>query len=616
MLNGFNSLCDVQMYWKIVEQNYLQSSRLQEYQDLIPLVAKLYSHIVEYQARVICRLSRAQLSRAWENVAGWNDWDGKIAEIQRMNDQYRASFSLLQADEIFKLELQKMEKFQDILDEIRAIPEATGREIQKLNVSQEEKDLLEDLASDYEKWKDYNPQKVEGTCEWFFMDDRFRKWKDSNFGLLWVTAGPGCGKSVLTRALIDEQRLSRNVAASTVCYFFFKDGDEHRMYAANALCAILHQLFTNDFTGNLIKHALPSYRNYGKKLAGNFYELWRILMSCLNSPETGETVCVLDALDECHPAERRQLINKLKEVYNQPRQPSDPELKLKFLITSRPYDDLEASFKKFSDTIAYIRFDGDEKATQISKEINLVIDVKVEEIAQDFDEDDRRKIAQQLKSMEHRTYLWLHLTLGIIEQRPGKYGRRSDVEALLSDLPSQVSEAYEKILNRSEDQFQTEALLRIVLAATRPLTLDEANVALTMALESRRFESHGALESKLWPRQSFKNTVKYLCGLFVSVYDSKVSFIHQTAREFLIHRERKGNWQGRLDLTRSHGKMALTCLEYLAYLDDQKPSHEIKSICPLAEYSAQYWTDHVKIAEAEEDVQEGVLDFFLEQEQA
>ena len=57
--------------------------------------------------------------------------------------------------------------------------------------------------------------------------------------LLWVSTGPGYGKSVLSRALIDDHQLSTNVTTSTVCHFFFKDGDERRIYSANALCAIL-----------------------------------------------------------------------------------------------------------------------------------------------------------------------------------------------------------------------------------------------------------------------------------------------------------------------------------------------------------------------------------------
>ncbi|KAK7408625.1 hypothetical protein QQX98_009189 [Neonectria punicea] len=126
------------------------------------------------------------------------------------------------------------------------------------------------------------------------------------------------------------------------------------------------------------------------------------------------------------------------------------ELKLKFLVTSRPYEDLEKSFKKFPATAAYLHFDGEDKSEQIGREIDLVVDARVPDITAGFDADDQRKISERLKSMEHRTYLWLHLTFDIIERSPSIYGKRSDVEDLLRNLPSDVAEAYEKILRRNE----------------------------------------------------------------------------------------------------------------------------------------------------------------------
>ncbi|KAF7547245.1 hypothetical protein G7Z17_g7857 [Cylindrodendrum hubeiense] len=598
MLKGFNSIGDIQMYWQICEETYLQSEHRQHYQRLIEPLAKLYSYIIEYQARVICHLSKAQLSRAWENAEGSNDWAGKIREIDELRKDCSGCIVHLNEGEVrehWKCQLQEMQESRTILDEIRRIHEEGGRQIQRNYQDQKERALLQDLASDYEGYKNFNPQKVEGTCKWFFNDARFRKWRDSNTSsLLWVSAGPGCGKSVLSRALIDDCRLSTNVTTSTVCHFFFKDGDESRMYSTNALCAILHQLFTQDPTSSLIRNALPSHKNYGEKLALNFSELWRILIECVMSSDSGEVVCILDALDECNADGRRQLINQLKDFYfKQDKMQSSPS-KLKFLITSRPYDDLEASFGKFSGAAAYLRFDGDEKSEQISQEINLVIDARMHDIAGSFPNEDRNIIRASLKGMGHRTYLWLHLTFDIIEQSPCEYGRRTDIEALLSELPSRISEAYEKILGRSKNQTQTEMILRIILAAGRPLNLDEANIALTLALQKPQFASHAALESQLWPRDSFRSVVKNLCGLFVNVYDSKLSLIHQTAREFLINPERQGKWQGRLNMSKSHSTMSQAGLHYLllpdlATLIQNPPGGQERS---FLSYAAAHWPLH------------------------
>ncbi|OCL07139.1 hypothetical protein AOQ84DRAFT_320378, partial [Glonium stellatum] len=601
MLKGFNLVNDIQVYWKLCEKTYLQSSHREIYQELIEPLSKLYSRVVEYQARVICHLSSAQLSRAWKNVIGWDGWNEKATSIDDLSKRCSQCIPPLQEEEIRKnrdSQLQEMHESLTILDEIRRIIKEDGKQTQINYEDQKERDLLQDLASDYEGYKDFNPLRVQGTCEWFFMDDRFRKWRDADTpSLLWVSAGPGCGKSVLSRALIDERRLSTSVTTSTICYFFFKDGHEGRTHSTDALCAMLHQLFTHDPTGSLIKHALPIHKDHGKKLPQNFSELWRILVECASSLNAGEIVCVLDALDECSTGSRRQLIDKLKGFYYQPNHQSKSSSKLKFLITSRPYDDLEASFKKFSGTSAYLRFDGDEKSDQISQEINLVIDIRVDDIASSFAEEGRRKISDRLKSMQHRTYLWLHLTLNIIEQSPCEYGRLSDIEALLSGLPTEVFEAYEKILGRSKNLPQTEILLQIVLAAAQPLTLDEANIALTLALQDQRFATHAALESKLWPREpreSFKIIVKNLCGLFISVYDSKLSFIHQTAREFLIHSQPQGSWKGRLDMSKSHSTMSRSCLHYFSLEDFAAPirsdSHDQKY--PFLPYAAANWPFH------------------------
>ncbi|CAI7577913.1 unnamed protein product [Penicillium glandicola] len=570
MLKGFNSISDVQVYWTIFEETYLTSSHRQHYENLVEPLAKLYSYIIEYQARAICHLSKTQLSRGWQNVAGGNNWAGKTSEIEALS---KACSSLISHDnekeirERWNHQLHEIKESSAILKEIRQILDESQRQTQGNYKDMAEKELLQDLASDYEGYKDFNRLRVQGTCEWFFSDDKFHKWRDSNTsGLMWLSAGPGCGKSILSRALIDERRLSLNVTTSTMCYFFFKDGHEDRMYSANALCAILHRLFTHDSSGALIKLALPAHKNYGKSLTKSFSGLWNILLDCANSPHAGEIICILDALDECEEQSRLQLISKLKEFYCQSRGSSASSSKLSFLITSRPYADIERDFRRFS-TTEYLHFDGDEKSPAIRREIDLVIDEHVSQIAANFTPDDQLEISKRLKSMENRTYLWLYVIFEIIKENPSRHGKRSSIEKLLNNMPSKLSEAYERILGRSKCQEETERLLEIILAAARPLTLDEANVALTLALAEEDFISHATLENDLWPKNNFESIVKGLSGLFISVHDSKLFFIHQTAREFLIDSSGRGTWAGRLSMSKSSRTISRTCFRFLMLPD-------------------------------------------------
>lgn len=241
MLEGFNSIGDLQMYWQICEETYLRSPNPLDYQQVTRPLTNLYSYIIEYQARVICHLSKAQLSRAWHDATNSSDWTSMLAKINTLDKGCRDCIDPLLAGEIRRIrnsQLQAMLESRDILDEIRRSVEESRRQTQTIYEDQKQRDLLQHLASAFgdrsrdksrlgnggpgvESYKNFNPERVAGTCEWFFNGNRFRKWRDSGTSsLLWVSAGPGCGKSVLSRALIDEDRLPNSVTTSKICHFF------------------------------------------------------------------------------------------------------------------------------------------------------------------------------------------------------------------------------------------------------------------------------------------------------------------------------------------------------------------------------------------------------------
>ncbi|KAM6476251.1 hypothetical protein HDV62DRAFT_396184 [Trichoderma sp. SZMC 28011] len=604
MLDGFGSISDMQMFWKSYEETYMGRPDTKSYQALKDLLAKLYSFIIEYQARVICHLSNAQLSRAWKSMMGPDDWDNTIKPAKELHDM-----CLCLVDRVHKDVIQtKMDSQLQEIQKSRIVQEEMLQVIKEDREDEKERKLLSDLAAtsgDYERYKNINPERVPGTCMWFLTDERFLTWRDKKSGdLLWVSAGPGCGKSVLSKSLIDERHLSPDttvtissstitVSQNIICYFFFKDGGEGKMDSAQALCAILHQLFIH--MPQLMAHALASHKKYSQDLMRRTDELWRIFLDCVDSSPV-PIICLLDALDECEEEGRTSLTKKLCDLYLNTNSSTPP--RLKFLITSRPYETFKMSFDRLTASPAYLHFDGDDKSGQIGQEINLVIDVRVDYITSSFTAEDRNKISQRLKNMESRTYLWLHLTLEIIERNMSAYSRRLDMEEFLSKLPSTVSDAYEKILSRSQDDKKVEALLQIVLAAERPLTLDEANYALTLALGDE-FSSHEKLQENLWPQDRFKTTPGNLCGLFISIHDSKLYLIHQTAREFLLDTNPSGAWRGRLNLSRSHGILAKACISYLLMLDAQFENlTKLKEKYPFSSYAANSWFLHFESQDA------------------
>jgi hypothetical protein len=108
----------------------------------------------------------------------------------------------------------------------------------------------------YQEQKNINPRKAEGTCQWALQSPEYIRWSESSCNdLLWMSADPGCGKSVLSRSII-EDCLEDSCSDVMICYFFFKDNDEQNRLD-KALCSVLHQLFSQ--RPQLLRHAMPSW---------------------------------------------------------------------------------------------------------------------------------------------------------------------------------------------------------------------------------------------------------------------------------------------------------------------------------------------------------------------
>jgi hypothetical protein len=231
------------------------------------------------------------------------------------------------------------------------------------------------LSSDYREQKDRNRERVPGTCKWFLEHPVFLNWKqDTSKKLLLVTAEPGCGKSVLSKALVDEGLLDADV----ISYFCFKDDVDCRK-GADALCAILHQLFTTH-SDLFNRHALKRWKHYGETgFRSQFGVLWDILMDVTSDSDAGHVTCIMDALDECESASRKALIEKPSCFH---RAGNTTQSKIRFIVTSRPYADIQGEFgyNRVSD-LPSIHLKGEEESETIKHEIDLYIDDQIPRIA-------------------------------------------------------------------------------------------------------------------------------------------------------------------------------------------------------------------------------------------
>ena len=337
-----------------------------------------------------------------------------------------------------------------------------------------------------------------------------------------MTAGPGCGKSVLMRNLTDNVLPTDN--KEIVCYYFFKDTTSTKATAADAISAILHQLFTR--WKGLLGLALTAWSDEGKKLSKNLISLWSILEDCAGTCRAPIT-CVLDGLDEASHDQRDELIEKINSYFRN----THGHGSLKMLVSGRPYLNTEYRFQALTSGVPYnayfafenqpLGFDWDAILEHEINQLHLSQDVKLH----------LQKGLLQIQTAT-RTFLWLKLIFDQLKYNLSLEGAAKEkIDEFLSQPPNSLYEAYEILLSRSQDQRAARRLLCIVLGASEPLSLAEMKTALAVANGDKGFP-----EEELDPsaRGSFLKMISGLCGLFITEVESKIYLLHQTAREFLL----------------------------------------------------------------------------------
>ncbi|KAL6230238.1 hypothetical protein BDW75DRAFT_234563 [Aspergillus navahoensis] len=438
----------------------------------------------------------------------------------------------------------------------------------------------------------------DATYEWYKnrveeRHENFQKWLQSESGPLLVSADPGCGKSVLARYLIDSY-LPRS---ATICYFFFKDKVQDKV--RQALCALLHQLFSQK--PYLIKHAMPEYSKDGEGLIHSIESLWKILRNAIGDPQSGPIIMVLDALDECSELELPDLTRNMETQFR------GGQGKLKYLLTCRPYEPIVARFGGLLRTFPNIRIPGEEESETISHEVNHVITHRVNQLSQkkNLSSEVRKKLEEGLQKTPHRTYLWVYLVFNYLEEE-GFRKTAKGAESALKTIPRSVNAAYELILKKCKDRSTVRKVLSIILAASRPLTLPEMNIAVNVDDTSQSID-----DLDLEDEEDFKSRLRTLCGLFISIYQGRIHFLHQSAREFLVGDLGSSNtiplepsWHHSIAMTQAHEVLATVCVRYLEFLNSgttisghaDEEDNRIAGSHDFLRYSARTWTTHFREA--------------------
>ena len=399
-------------------------------------------------------------------------------------------------------------------------------------------------TNSYESSKNRIPDRASGTCEWFLRHPVYHDWLEArSSNILWVTAVSGYGKSVLMKSLVDNELASTTSVAT--CYFFFKDDGAGGKDITNALLALLHQLCSQNRA--LLIKANEAFQLNGAKITRSFGWLWHLLTSLAHCSEAGKIICILDGLDECEQIRRKYIISAFNTLH------ADFEAagsQLKFLLTSRRYSNIEDHLES-----KILRIFGDDERQAMQQDVSAEIKRRFSRIfaSRALNRELGVALEARLLQVQAPTHLWLHLVFKAIMLVRGSWESTSE---LIEHLPENAGEAYETLLKLSAEPEQTIKVLQIVVAAERPLTLREMNMAMNIKEgQTSREEVH------LRPEQDFAKHLDDLCQTIVRVYDGKIYLFHETAKEW---------WKSKITMMEStvgnpHHALAKICLTYISF---------------------------------------------------
>ncbi|KAB8077793.1 hypothetical protein BDV29DRAFT_188489 [Aspergillus leporis] len=254
----------------------------------------------------------------------------------------------------------------------------------------------------YRDRKGRNGTRVPLTCELFTVHHQFKSWdQNERSGLLWVSADPCCGKSVLAKHLVDD--FLQSSSTKTICYFSFKDDFADQRTQPQ----LLHDSILNKINTD------------GSRFTDSFHDLWDMLTDIAADEDVEEIVCTLgasDALDEFRDHDRSRFIHAV------------------------PYDHIRCGFYALGASVPTIHLSGEDE-------------VEVEKITQKIDLVIRDRVK---KTRLERT---------LDEQETSPDPTKGNIRRAIRSLPRTVNDAYEKILNRSPYFFKAKTLLHFVSLA-------------------------------------------------------------------------------------------------------------------------------------------------------
>lgn len=353
-------------------------------------------------------------------------------------------------------------KTKDIDSRTKAINTATQNigERQKLTQDQKEKEdakkKLEDDRQQILQWLTH-PDQAENhniackarnntakTGRWFLESDRFREYRELDRPVLWLHGDPGCGKTVLTSAIIEElHALRKGDTRMEVAYWYFSTTVRRKGSLDKLVRALISQFIPE---GSAPKALLSLWKEKSAKEAPKTSDLIKAVYSMLSEQSSRSFFIVLDALDEADPEERDELLNMLKTISQ------TESVKSHILVTSRT--NVTSVEQEFSSLAQFYNISIERE--HVDHDINAHISERLQndKILKRWEESERELIKSTLADNAAGMFRWVDCQLQAIRQ----CGKKKQLRKTLATLPKDLDEQYRRDLENIDEKDAEDAL--------------------------------------------------------------------------------------------------------------------------------------------------------------
>ena len=316
---------------------------------------------------------------------------------------------------------------------------------------------------------------------------------------------------------------------SAVCYFFCDSKFASQRTGTIILRSILYQLISKN--RRLIKHARPYWRMQGYEFVDSKDTLVKIMEACLQDPDLGDTLIIIDALNEIE--DRGGASGWVSSLLSTTLHASNS---VKLVFTSRP-DTFEFSSGKAPFSISL-----EAELTSVRQDIGLFVDMTVSALG--LEPELAQFTANQIKDQAGATYLWVSAAArdarALKDQSP--LLSQEQIQHLLQGIPNELSSMYETQFGkiRSDNHAIVRCILQMIVAANYRLTLNE--LSWLLAAHQANYNSQHSTSVYSYPNPStyyltdIIDAVRHLTG--ISIESGKVHMRSTSLKEFLTEHSR------------------------------------------------------------------------------